>query len=167
MRWPVERFSFIPLSCSSWMTFLLYYFPSKFHIPSTSGQCLCAPCSANPSSWKSCGSSAATRVSFHEAVGREGLAGRYEQTVTTDGGGDAAVLPRLCCSLPPGWRPRPLYPKPCYLFSSLWIQKGSLEGCFKNTYVTGPLSIFCLGRPKRSEFSTRLGDWDAAVNFFI
>lgn len=34
---------------------------SAFHIPSTSGLC-CAPCSTNSSCWKSCGSSAATRV---------------------------------------------------------------------------------------------------------
>lgn len=67
---------------------------------------------------------------FHEGVGREGLACRYEQTVTTDGSGVAAALPMPRCSLPHGWRPRPINPKPCHLFSTLWIQKGSCEGCF-------------------------------------
>lgn len=76
---------------------------------------------------------------FHEGVGREGLACRYEQTVTTDGSGAAAVLPRHCCSLPLGWRPRPINPKPCHLFSSLWMQKESCEGSF-----TGFLQVFLL-----------------------
>lgn len=67
---------------------------------------------------------------FHEGVGREGLECRYEQTVTTDGSGTAAALAGPCCSLPLGWRPRPINPKPCHLFSSLWMQKGSREGGF-------------------------------------
>lgn len=67
---------------------------------------------------------------FHEGVGREGLAYRYEQTVTTDGSRVATVLARPHCSLPHGWSPRPINPKPCHLFSSLWIQRGSCEGCF-------------------------------------
>lgn len=69
---------------------------------------------------------------FHEGVCRDGLACRYKQTVTTDGSRVATAMPRLCCSLPPGWRPWPINPKPCHLFSSLWIQKGSCEG-----YCTG------------------------------
>lgn len=64
---------------------------------------------------------------FREGAGREGLACRYEQTVTTDGSGVAAALPGPHCSLPPGWRPRPINPKPCHLFSSLWIQKKVLQ----------------------------------------
>lgn len=67
---------------------------------------------------------------FHEGVGREGLACRYEQTMETDGSGVATVLPGPRCSLPPGWRPRPINPKLCHSFSSLWIQKRSREGCF-------------------------------------
>lgn len=56
---PMRRFCFLPLWFSSNLTFLVPAL-SAFHIPSTSS--LCAPCSANSSSWKSCGSSAATRV---------------------------------------------------------------------------------------------------------
>lgn len=67
---------------------------------------------------------------FHEGVGREGLACRYEQTMETDGSGVATVLPGPRCSLPPGWSPRPINPKLCHSFSSLWIQKRSREGCF-------------------------------------
>lgn len=57
----VQRFCFLPLWFSSNLTFLLPA-PSAFHIPSTSGPGLCDPCSANSSSWKSCGSRTATRV---------------------------------------------------------------------------------------------------------
>lgn len=121
--------------------FFLFFFSfftspslSAFHIPSTSGLCLCAPCSVNSSSWKN-GSSVATRAFFsHKGAGREGLACRYEQTVTTDGSGVAAAPPKPRCSLPPGWRPRPINPKPCHLFSTLWIQKGSREGCFTGLF---------------------------------
>lgn len=78
---------------------------------------------------------------FHEGVGREGLACRYEQTVTTDGSGVAAALLRPRCSLPPGWRPRPINPKPCHLFSTLWIQKGSCKGCFTGFSSSAHLSL--------------------------
>ncbi len=61
MRWPVWRFCFFSLWFFFNLTFLLPTL-SAFHIPSTSGPCLCALCSANSSSWKSCSSSAATRV---------------------------------------------------------------------------------------------------------
>lgn len=57
----MQRFCFLPLWFSSNLVFLLPAL-SAFHIPSTSGPCLCAPCSANSSSWKSCGSRAATGV---------------------------------------------------------------------------------------------------------
>lgn len=71
---------------------------------------------------------------------REGLACRYEQTVTTDGSGVAAALPGPRCSLPPGWRPRPINPKPCHLFCSSWIQRGSREGCFTGFLARAQLS---------------------------
>lgn len=122
---------------------------SAFHIPSTSG--LCAPCSANSSSWKSW-AGALPQGCFHEGVlGREGLACRYEQTVTTDGSSVATVLPRPRCSLPPGWRPRPINPKPCHLFGSSRRQKGSCEGCFAGFFSAQTHtchqtpSIVCLG----------------------
>lgn len=66
-----------------------------------------------------------------EGVGREGLACRYEQTMTTDGNGVAAVLAMPRCSLTPGWRPRPINPKLCHLFTcSLQIQQRSCKVCF-------------------------------------
>lgn len=122
---------------------------SAFHIPSTSG--LCAPCSANSSSWKSW-AGALPRGCFHEGVlGREGLACRYEQTVTTDGSSVATVLPRPRCSLPPGWRPRPINPKPCHSFGSsrrqkrvLWRLLYGLFSAQTHTCHQTP-SIVCLG----------------------
>lgn len=72
--------------------------------------------------------------------------------MTTDGSSVAAAPPGPRCSLPPGWRPRPINPKPCHLFSSSWIQKrvpwrllyrALQPGC---TPVTGPLStVYVLG----------------------
>lgn len=110
---------------------------------------------------------------FHEGVGREGLACRYEQTVTTDGSGVTAALPRPRCSLPPCWRPRPINPKPCHLFSSLWIQKGSCEGCFMGflaqahtCHWTFPLCVLGDCRTAAVGAGSCLGDmWEKAVGY--